>query len=279
MRLPIRTIFRNAASTLKFFFDKTEDVPSDNISGFVIDTSISGVPDVTVLLEELAKSIDGSNDKIILTSVVYKELDRLQKRNVENSRNARAILTLANTDKEHYKFVQINSSSDLADDNILRFCEEHRNSVILLTADKTMNIDAEAKSVKTYFFKLPVKPKKVPSKIRTLYNTKRKSEKLYLTTTFDSVSTAYRVRSNGIEYDVKVTRGPKELHIGDDVLVAKNKGYYISLTHFRVISLYENNNCEIIYYKRIYNSKDLQQLKSAFYKSFIKDFKHIRNIP
>ncbi len=273
MSSPIRDIFTNIVSKFKSRFNKP-----DNISGFVIDTSICGIDNPKALFEELISSIDGTNRKIILTNVTIDELDKLQKRSVENSENARAILTAASNDKEHshYLSVKIDTSFELADDCILNFCEIHKDSVVLLTADKAMYLKAQAMSIETHFYKSHWQPK-VKSNLLTLYPTERDCEKLLLTTNFNSFFTAFRVRSKGIEYDVSKSTGPKELHVGDDVLIAKNKGNYILLSHFRVVSLYESDNCELVYKKRIYSSQDVNQL-DAFYKSFIKDFKHSRNI-
>ena len=273
MSSPIRDIFTNVVSKFKSRFNK-----HDNISGFVIDTSICGIDNPKALFEELISSIDGTNRKIILTNVTIDELDKLQKRSVENSENARAILTAASNDKEHshYLSVKIDTFFELADDCILNFCEIHKDSVVLLTADKAMYLKAQAMSIETRFYKSHWQPK-VKSNLLTLYPTERDCEKLLLTTNFNPFFTAFRVRSKGIEYDVSKSTGPKELHVGDDVLIAKNKGNYILLTHFRVVSLYESDNCELVYKKRIYSSQDVNQL-DAFYKSFIKDFKHSRNI-
>lgn len=277
MSLQPRNILATSSSVLKFFFNKTDDV-----SGFVVDASISGVKDVNVLLDDISKQIDGTDDRIILTNVTIDELDRLQKRRINHSDNARAILSAATDDESHshYMPVEIDTSFNLADDCILHYCEKHRRSVILLTADKGMTLKAEPKRIATYFFDLSKEQDdNQRSSITTLYPTKKVDGNLYLTPNFNSVTTEFCVISNGTKLKVLKMYGSQELHIGDDVLIAKYKKEkgFVSLSHFRIISLFEEENAELIYTTRIYNSDDVSHL-DAFYRSFIEDFRYTRNI-
>lgn len=264
-------------SVFSLFFRKEKD-----ISGFVIDTSICGVDNPKALFERLIKLSDssGCKKKIILTTVTIDELDRLQKQSVQNSEKARAILTAAANDRKHYLSVKINTSYKLADDCVLHFCLKHKSSVTLLTADKAMYLKALAMSIDTCYYKTaPSDLGHLEGGIRTLYPTRRNAEKLLLTSNFDSVSTAIRVLSNGFEYDISKIKTPiHELHIGEDVLVAKNKGSYISFYDFRMISLYDQENCEIVYYGQIHSSQDISSLPKASYKNFIRDFIYKRQI-
>lgn len=262
------------ASVFSLFFRKQDD-----ISGFVIDTSICGIDNPKALFERLVKLSDSTDckSKIILTTVTIDELDSLQKRSVENSANARAILTAATNDSKHYLSVKINTSYRLADDCVLHFCSRHKSSVTLLTADKAMYLKARAMFIDACYIKSVNKHVGYnQSTIRTLRPTKKSGEKLLLTSNFDPISNAMRVLSDGLEYDISKMRKPYELHIGDDVLVAKKKDTYISFYHFKMISVYEQENCEIVYYKQIYSSKDISNLPKASYKNFIKDFTYKR---
>lgn len=253
----------------------------DNISGFVIDTSICGIDNLNALLERLVKLSDssGCSKKIILTTVTIDELDSLQKRSVENSEKARAILTAATNDNKHYLSVKINTSYRLADDCILHFCRIHRNSVVLLTADKAMYLKAQATSINACYYKSSNQHSGYKnSTIRTLYPTKRDGEKLLLTSNFDPITTAIRILLDSSEYNISRTRPPYELHVNDNILVAKNKSTYISFYHFRMISLYDQDNCEIVYYKQIHSSQDINDLPEDQYKNFIKNFIYLRQI-
>lgn len=253
-----------------------------NISGFVIDASICGVNKIVRLLEELSQINIGSNDRIILTNVTIDELDNLKKRRIDISKYAQAIIYAASEDINHsyYLPVDIDKSFDLADDCIIHFCEKHKRNVILLTADKGMLLKAESKGIATYFFDLSEEQKSNQrSGLTTLYPTRKIDGNLYLTPNFNSVTTEFCVISNGTKLKVSKMYGPQELHVGDDVLIAKDKKEkgFVSLSHFRIISLFEEENAELVYTTRIYNSDDVSHL-DAFYRSFIEDFRYTRNI-
>lgn len=77
------------------------------------------------------------------------------------------------------------------------------------------------------------------------------------------------IYSNGVEY----TSGNIELHIGDDIYIATKKPQYITFAHYQMISLDLENNCKLIFHRRIYtgDNNKLNLLKPS-YKSFVKDF-------
>lgn len=47
---------------------------------------------------------------------------------------------------------------------------------------------------------------------------------------------------------------------------------YITFAHYKIISLHEENNCKLIYSRRLYDYNNIDVPK-AEYKAFIKDFK------
>lgn len=257
-------------------FLQNHDIQNDknNVSGFVIDTSICGVQDQKELFNRLIAACDKSGLKIILTTITIDELDDLQKRNVDNSSHARNILKFAVDDSFHFKAVEVDKEFKLADDCILSYCSKHKNHVALLTADKAMYLKASAMGIKTCYFYPP--PQQNP--IRTLYYTKKEGDRLLITPSFDPVTTAVRVLHDTSEYDILRSREPYELAIYDDVFIAKSKNNYIAFHHFRMTSLDDANNCEIIYHKRIYSKSDVKDLSQSNYKSFIKDFLSIRGL-
>ena len=250
-------------------FLQNHDIQNDknNVSGFVIDTSICGVQNQKELFKRLIETCDKSGLKIILTTITIDELDDLQKRNVDNSSHARSILKFAVDDSFHIKAVKVDKGFKLADDCILGYCSKHINHVALLTADKAMYLKASAMGIKTCYFYPPpqIKP------IRTLYHTKKEGDRLLITPSFDTVTTAVRVVHDTSEYDILRSREPYELHIYDDVFIAKIKDNYIAFHHFRMTSLDDTNNCEIIYHKRIHSKHDVEDLPQGDYKSCIKD--------
>lgn len=247
----------------------------NNIAGFVIDTSICGIQNQRELFERLIEACDKSGLKIILTTVTIDELDLLQKRNIENSQNARNILNSAVNDSLHFKAIEVDKEFALADDCILNFCNEHKKSVALLTADKAMYLKANAKGIQTCYF---YPPPYIQNPIRTLYYTKKEGDRLLIAPTFDPISTAVRIVSDTFEYDILKSREPYELHIGDNVFIAKSKKNYVSFYHFRMISLNDTINCIVKYHKRIYSMYDIELLPQGNYKSFINDFLSIRGL-
>lgn len=105
------------------------------------------------------------------------------------------------------------------------------------------------------------------SKISTLFPANRIGNKL-LISKFLTPTMSIRVCSNSLEYN----DGIIELNVGDDVFIATKKPDYITFAHYKIISLYSENNCELIYSKRFYDYNDIDVPEIA-YKSFIKDFK------
>jgi len=104
-------------------------------------------------------------------------------------------------------------------------------------------------------------------KIITLFPARRIEGQL-LISEFQTATRSICVCSNGREYE----DGVRRLEIGDDVYIATKKLDYITFAHYRIISLYAKNNCELIYYKRIYDYKHIDLPKPS-YKSFINNFK------
>ena len=76
--------------------------------------------------------------------------------------------------------------------------------------------------------------------------------------------------SNGLEY----TDGEHALKIGDDIYLATKKPEYMTFAHYQITSLSAENNCKLIYSKRIYKAAEILNLPKAGYKSFMRAFKH-----
>lgn len=141
-----------------------------------------------------------------------------------------------------------------------------------------MALKARMYSVAVQFFKQtltnsdsqPIYPKN--SKVRTLIPAKRVGNKLLLSN-FQTNTLSICLFSNGLEYK----DGIRELNIGDDVFVCSKKANYITFAHYKMISLYAEDNCELIYSARIYDYDNIDVPKAS-YKSFIKDFKCKHNL-
>lgn len=110
------------------------------------------------------------------------------------------------------------------------------------------------------------------SKIMTLLSANRIGNKL-LISNFQTDTRSICVCSEGLEYN----NGIRELKVGDDVFISSKKPDYITFAHYRIISLYAENNCELIYFKRFYDYNNIDVPNSA-YNSFIEDFKLRHNL-
>lgn len=253
---------------------KTEStIPKKLVEGYVIDASITGIKS---LQDDISK-ICATNSKIILTSITIKELERMQKFNDSQGIDVRHILALAAENYTSFETVLIDETFDTPDDCIVHYCAENKSNVTLLTSDKTMVLKARMYGVKVHYLKqyFPSNTNLVKhsnSKIRTLFPARRIANKLLLSG-FHTNTLSIRVYSDGIEY----TDGVIELKIGDDVFIASKKLDYITFAHYKMISLYSENNCELIYSKRFYDYNDIDVSK-ATYKAFLKDFKCRHNL-
>lgn len=251
-----------------------EDKSKDIKEGFVIDASIAGVE---TLREDIAK-ICSTKLKIILTSITIKELDNMQKYADVQGNDARYILAIAAENYDNFETVLINENYDTPDACIVQYCAENSKQVTLLTADKRMALEARMHNVKVQYMKK--KPEdnnnhnslESNSKIRTLFTVRRINNRLYISLIQNSTK-AMAVYSNGVEYN----EGEAELKIGDDVFIACKRSEYITFAHYKIILLYTENNCELIYSKRIYDYEEID-ISNASYKSFLKNFKHRLNL-
>ena len=241
----------------------------DDISGFVIDASITGIAN----FREYLSKICNTQTKIILTSVTIKELEKMQNFKDIDGNDARYLLALAAENHNSFETILIDETLDTPDDCIIKYCADHKKSVTLLTSDKTMALKARMYSVQVHYFKQTrahANSKVISnanSRVRTLNPAKRIGNKLFISN-FQTHIMSIRVCSNNLEYN----DGIRELNVGDDVFISTKKSDYITFAHYKMISLYAENNCELIYSKRFYDYNDIDVPNSA-YKSFIKDFK------
>ena len=112
---------------------------------YVIDTSISNFDRI----DELFFRILYLNSKIIITSIVNDELEKVSKIDDADGYRARMILRWSVAMPEIFKAVYVQrNQADIADNDIIKFCQENEKNIVLVTADKHMAIDARIKGVK-----------------------------------------------------------------------------------------------------------------------------------
>lgn len=239
---------------------------------FVIDASITGVENLHNILNE----IRSTGSKIVLTSITIQELDKMQKFNDTDGNDARRILGMAAANPEDFHCVRIDETAETHDDCIIKYCADNKENVVLLTSDKTMALTARTFGVKTHFLKQTQNNSSTKSnftynnngsRANTLYAARRVGGKLFIS----DFTTPYRsilVLSNGIEYK----DGVRELKVGDDVYLATKKDEYLTFAHYHITSLGAENNCKLVFSKRIYDVNEIEDLSVASYKSFMREF-------
>lgn len=235
----------------------------------VIDASITGIDGIIDTLERLC-SADG---KIVLTSVTINELEKMQKFHDRDGNDARRILAMAADDSAHFDCILIDETIGTPDDCIIKYCADNKETVVLHTSDKTMELKARAHGVKTKFLKHSKNaPTTIPptstKRISKLYAAQKHGNGLYIHD-FGNEFKSIRVISGGIEYN----DGLVELKIGDDVYIAAKKYDYVTFAHYKMVSLSLENNCICVYSKRLYDLEEVNNLPEAGYKSFMRDFK------
>ena len=246
--------------------------------GFVIDTSMAGVD----AIHDLLCKICATDAKVILTSIVRQELNKMQLAKKDYlSEQAIRILSMAANRPEKFCNVLIDETLPTPDDCIVKYCADNKKRVVLLTADKNMALDAREQSIKVEFFKRGFKhvkslsrlSKKDKTDVRTLYPARRIGNKLII------------MEMQGFTRDICVCSGGNEsvdgiveLRVGDDVLIASKKTDCITLAHYKMLTVYEEDNCKQIFFRKFYNYDEIDTLSNESYKKFAKAFWNKHNL-
>lgn len=232
---------------------------------FVIDASITGIED----LKEILSKHCVANSKIILTSVTIKELEKLQKFNDIQAIDACNIMNMSIENPNNFQSVLIDESLETPDDCIIKYCADNKDRVTLLTSDKGMVLKARMYGVQTQYLKqtLKVNPVSSYSRKTTLLHVRKIGGQLFISD-FNTDCRSILLISKGLEY----TEGVHKLKIGDEVYIATKKPDYMTFAHYHITSLSTENNCNLIYSKRIYNVSKISDLPKEGYKSFMRDF-------
>lgn len=259
----------NSRQTKKKSETTSKAKKNNSVGGFVIDASISGVEGI---MDDLNR-ICCTKCKIILTTVTIQELEKMQRFHDNDGKDARRILAMAAGDYDHFECVLIDDTVGTPDDCIIKYCADNKDDVVLLTADKTMELKARAYGIKTHFFRhTPTSFTTIPQTPddgnHTLHAAREINGKLYICD-FENESRSIRVFSNGIEYSARTI----ELKIGDDVYIATKKFDYVTFAHYQITSLSRVSNCISVYHKRLYDPKEINDLPAAAYKAFMREFK------
>lgn len=248
---------------------------------YVIDASITGTKEG----EAFFNSLHREPKKVILTTVTITELDKLKNFHDEHGKRARRIMSMAQENPNIFNYVLIDESYSTPDECIIRYCANNKEKVVLLTGDVAMCLKAQAYGVKTQYFKqetveqptyvmpttnLNSTKMSALGKVTTLYAARRLHNGKLCIMDFNNSFRSIMIESiDGKEY----TDGNYELRVGDEVYMATKKDSYVAFAHYQIKNLLDEDNCILIFSRRIYNSEDIPMLPKAKYKSFMRDFK------
>lgn len=232
---------------------------------YVIDASIVGTEE----FDEYIKT----KKHFILTSVTIRELESLSRFKDVHGTIARRLLAMAVENPGKFSNVLIEEEGLIPDNAIVQYCAKNKDKVVLLTADKTMVLNSRMYEFEVEYLK---HIQKTCSRKNTLFIAQKEGEKLLI----NSFITPYRktmvISNNGHE----VLCGPYELNIGDEVFVATKKKekerdvFYLTFAHYKMNSLEHENNCNVIFWTRVYEAHEIEALYDERYKSFMRNFKN-----
>ena len=250
--------YHNSRKSVETKNDKKAAVPK-----IVIDTSVAGVQDIEKILEQ-------EKSKVVLTQVVIKELARLQGIDDIYAMRARHLLAMPADNEEKFVHELISEEYETPDKCILEYCLKNKDDVILYTADKEMFNFAKVYNIPVKLFKALPRTDTYYSKRAITFDGIEKIGK-DLIIDLDGINNKYRkvrVISDGKEYDTGIVN----LKIGDQILLASSKKEgYVAFAHYKIISVWAKNHCDLIFSRRLY---DLSKLEfNHIYKSFLRDFK------
>lgn len=120
-----------------------------NVKRYLIDASITA----TEQLPDMLANLCASGAKIILTSQTISTLQMLQRNRGITGKDARLILTMAVEKPENFEYVLLDDNNDDPHDSIIQYCKEHKDNLILITANKMMTMKAHLHGINVEYRK------------------------------------------------------------------------------------------------------------------------------
>lgn len=211
--------------------------------------------------------ISKTNDKVLITSITLREINNLQNISDYRGESAKYVMSVLAKNPKHVKVVLIDEPFELPDDNIIKFCSANKADVILYTADKDMALKARMYGVETKFYTQKFNADITNKDENTLRIIKTDGRNFTIWVGENSNKSILLI-SDGVEY----RHGIHKLKINDDIYVATKKEGYYTFIHFRVTALKIKDNCKIICHKRVCDKRDIKNLPSADYRTFMREF-------
>ena len=245
---------------------------------YVMDTSMCSIENFRDIINRLILE----RKKINLTSVVVKELQKTKLYRDACAANAKFIFSVAARFEDSFIYSKIAEDAETPDKCIINYCIKHRDSVILLSADNEMTVDARLHGVVVRHFEhqscnlsdndLSFRNYRNASKIVTLHSVYKDNGDLKFSINNDRHH-RYCLLSSGTKY----TYGEHKLNIGDIVYVATDKidqagNRYLTFAAYQIISAYLEKNARLIASYRVYNDEEIDKLENSDYIEFFSDF-------
>lgn len=238
----------------------------------VMDTSCCGIKGIVRLLK--------CQKIVYITDDTIKELKKLKDSKKAHHDVAAYILFELAQNHAPFESVFIEKISQYVDDNIIEYCYNNKEKVILFTADQEMAALARGRGIRVEFFEqeaivfnaevisdLVVSEENFNSVI-TLDMAYYNKGRLIVTLKGDSNQKRFCILSRGHE----LKKGTISLKKGDDIFLAKRRADHVVFTHFSVISISKNQNAKLIYSGKIYSTDAISKLPDTRYMKFLDGF-------
>jgi rRNA-processing protein FCF1 len=261
----------------KVSFKKKKDI--------VIDASSMAIVNIVGRINSFIE--DGY--RFILLETSREELDKLQKYKGEDVSkwNASRVLALSQNDREHFVNVRERFLFKDPDNRISQFCINHRDSVILWTADKRLAAEVDGSNVEVLYLGPDgmAIPEQKSKRISKFYQAEMQGQDLVIMNNRQDRE-IWIVRDNG-----EVIKNPDngfKLRLRDQIMVAIRKmnhefrRQYVAFAAYTIIEISDSNNVEVNYTHQYYDVYEPRtKLSNPQYKIFVLHFinTHFKNFP
>lgn len=250
----------------------------------VIDASAMAIVDIVSRINRMTEE----GYKIILLETTREELDKLQKFTGEDISkwNASKLLGISQGDREHFYNVRERFLFKDPDNRIAQFCMNHKDNVILWTADKRLAAEVNGSNCEVVYLG--------PDGMATAQPKNKRVAKFFQATMREGKLV---ISNNRQDREIWIIRGDDcfknpgngfELKLNDQILVAirkENHQYrkaYVAFAAYTVIKISDEQNVEVNYTHQYHDVFEPQtKLSNPVYRAFVLNFinSHIKNFP
>ena len=236
----------------------------------VIDTSIARNVEAIYIINEAIKS----GNKIVITTIIEKELEKLTNDDNSSGENAKYILHMEKKNKESFIRVGWNGKKEeTLDDAVIRYCKDKENTV-LWSSDKDQIKKAKACGIETRFIKAKKRWKNLePGENEEFPYADYIDEKFILNMDEYREGEFMELISDGSSFYI----GKHQLEVGDEILLGKKKYKHILILHYKFIDTGDSEIILLIKENKVKKKAEIRNLDNC-YIEFAKDlFKRFDN--